>query len=246
MSDTITGPAPARTQNDRFIAVQPREIKEAAFRSLCAAGADPLEAQEGALAVLRAEAEEHAGLRLLEELLDADWTAPARPTAASVTAWVGGTLRELESAGQPPLRTALQLLDLAGDGPDEEVSVTRAPETRIPGLLWNDLVLRRTASLGRRITIATALDCAAPDTDHATDYLTVRDGVLSTTQFLASEAVAAHLPERSGHSTVVTVLPEPAHPDPASTNIPPKPLEVCEEEWQTMYQLSRKYLVPDA
>lgn len=246
MSDTITGPAPDGQHTDRTIAVQPREIKEAAFRSLCAAGADPLEAQEGALAVLRAEAEAHAGLRLLKELLDADWTTPLRPAAARDTSWVGGTLRELDCAGQPPLRTALQLLDLAADAPDGEVSVTRTSDGRIPGLLWNDLVLRHTASLGRRIIIATANAGAAPDDEDATDYLTVRDGVLSATRTLASEAITALIPQTAGDSTVVMVLPEPVHTNPETTFIAPKPLKVREKEWQTMYQMSRKYLVPDA
>jgi hypothetical protein len=246
MSDTITGPAPDGQQTDRTIAVQPREIKEAAFRSLCAAGADPLEAQEGALAVLRAEAEAHAGLRLLEQLLDADWTAPGRPTAARDTSWVGGTLRELDSAGQPPLRTALQLLDLAGGAPDGEISVTRTSDARVPGLLWNDLVLRHTASLQRRLLVATANAGATLDDGSATDYLTVRDGMLSTTQTLASEAVTALMPQTAGDSTVVMALPEPVHTNPETTNIAPKPLKVREKEWQSMYQMSRKYLVPDA
>ncbi|MGY2747380.1 hypothetical protein [Arthrobacter sp. UYCu723] len=246
MSDTITGPAPDGQQTDRTIAVQPREIKEAAFRSLCAAGADPLEAQEGALAVLRAEAEAHAGLRLLEQLLDADWATPLRPAPARDTSWVGGTLRELDPDGQPPLRTALQLLDLAGDAPDGEVSVTRTQDTRIPALLWNDLVLRRTASLGRRIIIATAHAGTAPDDGDATDYLTVRDGELSTTRTLASEAVTALLPPTNQDSTLVMVLPEQVHTDPDTTFVPPKALKVRQKEWQSMYQLSRNYLVPDA
>ncbi|WP_427004957.1 hypothetical protein [Pseudarthrobacter sp. H2] len=246
MSDTTTGDAPDRQLTDRTIDVQPREIKEAAFRALCAAGADPLEAQEGALAVLRAEAEEHAGLRLLEQLLDADWTTPLRPAAARDASWAGGTLRELDSAGQPPLRTALQLLDLAADAPAGEVSVTRTSEARIPGLLWNDLLLRHTASLHRRIIIATAHAGTAPDDEDATDYLTVQDGVLSATQTLASEAVTALLPQTNADSTVVMVLPEPVNTDPETTNIAPKALKMREKEWQSMYQMSRKYLVPDA
>ena len=246
MSDTITGPAPDGHQTDRTITVQPREIKEAAFRALCAAGSDPLEAQEGALAVLRAEAEDHAGLRLLEQLLDADWATPRRAAPARDTSWVGGTLRELNPAGQPPLRTALQLLDLAADAPDGEVSVTRTTDTRIPALLWNDLVRRRTASLDRRIIIATAHAGAAPDDGDATDYLTVRDGELSTTRTLASEAVTALLPQTNQDSTLVMVLPEPVHTDPDTTFVPPKALQVRHKEWQSMYQLSRNYLVPDA
>ncbi|WP_427136548.1 hypothetical protein [Pseudarthrobacter sp. S9] len=246
MSDTTTGDAPDRQLTDRTIDVQPREIKEAAFRALCAAGADPLEAQEGALAVLRAEAEEHAGLRLLEQLLDADWTTPLRPAAARDASWAGGTLRELDSAGQPPLRTALQLLDLASDTQDGEISVTRTPAPRIPGLLWNDLLLRHTASLRRRIVIATAHAGTAPDDGDATDYLTVQDGVLSATQTLASEAVTALLPQTNADSTVVMVLPEPVNTDPETTNIAPKALKVREKQWQSMYRLSRKYLVPDA
>ncbi|MFE4835753.1 hypothetical protein ACFRAU_13870 [Arthrobacter sp. NPDC056691] len=246
MSDTITGPAPGGQQTARIIAVQPREIKEAASRSLCAAGADPLEAQEGALAVLRAEAEAHAGLRLLEDLLNADWTTAARPTAAKDASWVGGTLRELACAGQPALRTALQLLDLAADAPDGEVSVTRTSQARIPSLLWNDLVLRRTATLGRRIIIATTHAGAAPGPEDTTNYLTVRDGVLSATPILAPEAAAALIPQTMEHGTVVVVLPEPVHTSPETTNIPPKALNMREKDWQNMYQMSRKYLVPDA
>jgi hypothetical protein len=246
MPDTITGPAPWEKKTTRIIAVQPREITEAAFRSLCAAGADPLEAQEGALAVLRAEAEAHAGLRLLEELLAADWTAPVRPTAAKDASWLGGTLRELDCAGQPGLRTALQLLDLAADAQDGEVSAVRTSQARIPGLLWNDLVLRRTTSLGRRIIIVTTQEGAAPGNEDTTNYLTVRDGALSATQSLASEAVTAFIPQTMEHGTVVVALPEPVHANPETTNVPPKALKMREKEWQSMYQMSRKYLVPDA
>lgn len=244
MSDSITAGALGGQQPDRTIAVQPREIKEAAFRSLCAAGADPLEAQEGALAVLRAEAEAHSGLHLLEELLDADWITPFRP-AARDTFRANGTLRELDTAGQPPLRTALQLLDLAGDARDGEVSVVCAFDARIPRLLWNDLVLRHAASRRRRIVIATASAGAAPDDGDAT-YLTVRDGTLSATQTLAPEAITALTPQHPGHSTFVMALPEPVHSDPETTTILPKPLKMREKEWQNMYQMSRKYLVPDA
>ncbi|GAA5201990.1 hypothetical protein GCM10023346_47700 [Arthrobacter gyeryongensis] len=244
MSDTITGPAPDRQQKDRTIAVQPREIKEAAFRTLCAAGADPLEAQEGALAVLRAEADAHAGLRLLQQLLDADWAAPVRPAAVTDVPRAAGTLRELDPAGQPPLRTALQLLDLAADTPEGGTAATRTTDAGIPGLLWNDLVLRHTASLQRRIAIATTNPGATPD-DGATCYLTVRDGELSATPTPAPAAVI-FMPQPAGASTTVMVLPEPVHTTPETTNIAPKPLKVREQEWQTMYQMSRKYLVPDA
>jgi hypothetical protein len=246
MSETITGPAPSGQLTDRTITVQPREIKEAAFRSLCAAGVDPLEAQEGALAILRAEAETNAGLRLLKQLLDADWGSTThRPAVTTDTAWMGGTLRELACAGQPPLRTALQLLDLATDAPAGEVSVIRTAEARIPGLLWNDLVLRHTASQARRIIIATTHHGAAPQDNDATEYLTVTDGELSSTRALASEAVAALTPETAGSGTVVMVLPEPVHTNPEAT-IAHKPVKMREKEWQSMYQMSRKYLVPDA
>lgn len=244
MSDIVTGPAPDGQQTDRTITVQPREIKEAAFRALCAAGADPLEAEEGALAVLRAEADAHAGLCLLEELLDTDWTTSLRPAAVRDASWAGGTLRKLDSAGQPPLRTALQLLDLAGDAPDGEASVTHTSDARIPGLLWNDLLLRHTASLQRRIIIATEDAGATAGDGSATVYLTVRDGVLSATQTLPPEAIRALMPQTAGDSTVVMALPEQVHTK--TTNIAPKPLKVREKEWQSMYQMSRKYLVPDA
>lgn len=246
MSETITAPAPDGQQTDRTIPVQPREIKEAAFRSLCAAGADPLEAQEGALAVLRAEAEEHAGLHLLTELLDTDWTTPARPATATDTSWMGGTLRELDCTGQPPLRTALQLLDLASDAPAGEASVARTSQAGIPGRLWRDLLLRHSVSLGRQIIIATTQAGPVPQNSDATDYLTLRDGVLSTTRALASEAVAALTPQTAGGSTVVIALPGPVHATPDTTTVTPKALKMQEKEWQSMYQMSRKYLVPDA
>jgi len=124
--------------------------------------------------------------------------------------------------------------------------VARTSDARIPGLLWNDLVLRHTASLGRRIIIATADAGAAPDDQYTTDYLTVRDGELSATQTLASEAITALIPQTAGDSTVVIVLPEPVHSKPETTFIAPKPLKMRENEWQSMYQISRKYLVADA
>lgn len=240
MPDTIT--AAHRQQTDPFIPVQPREIKEAAFRSLCAHGADPVEAQEGALAVLRAEAETHAGLRLLAELLDADWRTPASPAAATDTSWMGGTLRELNPAGQPPLRTALQLLDLAVDAPAGEVSVVRTSQTNIPAQLWNDLLIRHTASSGRQIIIATSTE-----ENDAVEYLTVRNNAVSSTQTVESEAVAVLMPKTAGNSVVVLMaLPNPVHTSTQSVTVAPKALQMREKEWQSMYQMSRNYLVPDA
>ncbi|WP_423181287.1 hypothetical protein [Arthrobacter sp. NyZ413] len=244
MSDAINNTPSCGLQTDCSIAVQPREIKEAAFRSLCAAGADPAEAQEGALAVLRAQAEEHEGLRLLEELLDADWAAPARPTAATDVSWAGGTLREIESAGQPGLRTALQLFDLVTDAPAGEMAAARTSDVRIPALLWTDLVLRNTAARGRQIIIAITNPAGTQRNDDKTDYLTVRDGVLSPAPAL--EAVTGVIPSTTGSSTVVVALPEPAATNPDKSTIGPQPLTMREKDWQNMYQMSRKYLVPDA
>ncbi|UUL75566.1 hypothetical protein NG819_15425 [Pseudarthrobacter sp. Fe7] len=242
MPDTIT--APHGQQTDRRIHVQPREIKEAAFRSLCAAGADPIEAQEGALAVLRAETKTHGGLRLLTELLDANWTTPAPTAVATETSWMGGQLRELDSAGQPPLRTALQLLDLTYAAPAGEVSVIRTSQTNIPAPLWNDLLIRHTAALGRQIVITTAHAMSTGDND-AVEYLTVRNNAVSNTQTVESEAVAALLPKTAGNSVVVMALPDPIHTSPHTAAVAPKPLQMQEKEWQSMYQMSRKYLVPD-
>jgi hypothetical protein len=233
MPDTITA--------DRIILVQPREIKEAAFRSLCAHGADPVEAQEGALAVLRAEAEAHSGLRLLTELLDADWRTPASPAVATDTSWMGGTLRDLNPAGQPPLRTALQLLDLAVDAPAEEASVVRTSQTNIPAPLWNDLLIRHTASSERQIIIA-----ISTEENDAVEYLTVRNNAVSSTQTVESEAVAALLPKTSGNTVVLMALPNPLHTGTQPVTVAPKALQMREKEWQSMYQLSRNYLVPDA
>ena len=214
MSETIC-------HQGRRIAVQGREIREAAYRSLCAAGADPLEAEEGGLAVLRAEAEAGAGLRLLEELLDADWAATAGPAVVTDAPWAGGTLRTHDGGGQPPLRTALQVLDLVRDAPRGAASVVLSLGNTVPDFLWNDLLSRRCAEWGSRIVVAAADSPQVPP------------------------QVDTALGPQAGAGTVIASLPEPAG-DSQPANATPKSLGMYEEEWQRMYQLSRSYLVPDA
>ncbi|MGY2746708.1 hypothetical protein [Arthrobacter sp. UYCu723] len=247
MSDTITGNHRANaTRLSAPVTVQPREITEAAFRALCAAGADPAEAQDGALAVLRAEADGQTGLSLLLQLLEGDWTQPHHPAIAESSSWDGGTVRDLCPPEQPGLRTALQLLDLACDGPADEISVvrTRAP---IPRSLWNDLLLRRTAELQRRIVVAPAN--GNPDVEAGTNSLTVRNGTVTVTATatLPSEALTTLLSQPADpRATVVISLPGGSQPDPQDISVPSKPLKVREDQWHQMYQLSRTFLVPGA
>jgi hypothetical protein len=154
---------------------------------------------------------------------------------------MGGTLRDLNPAGQPPLRTALQLLDLAVDAPAEEASVVRTSQTNIPAPLWNDLLIRHTASSERQIIIA-----ISTEENDAVEYLTVRNNAVSSTQTVESEAVAALLPKTSGNTVVLMALPNPLHTGTQPVTVAPKALQMREKEWQSMYQLSRNYLVPDA
>ncbi|WP_427019424.1 hypothetical protein ACQCSX_22935 (plasmid) [Pseudarthrobacter sp. P1] len=235
------------TDGDRVTAVasvQPREITESAFRALCAAGADPAEAREGGLAVLRAEVDSHHGLALLEQLLCADWAQPMRAAGTRATSWAGVTVHELDCPGQPALRSAMQLIDLAAGGAAGDVRVARTTVAGIPRQLWNDLLLRRSASLQRTIIIALSAT-ATTDVGGSTEYLTVQNGAVTSATEPPNAAIAASLlPPSEGGNTVV-VLPgtnDLAHLD---VSISQKPLKVREEEWHRMYQLSRNYLMAD-
>lgn len=214
MSETIS-------DQGRRVVVQHREVREAAYRSLCAAGADPLEAEEGALAVVRAEAEAGAGLRLLEELLDAEWAVPPKPAAVNDSPWSGGVLRIYDGGGQPALRTALQVFDLVRDAPRGAASVVHAVGNAVPEFLWRDLVARRCAGWGNRVVVA------APGSPHLPPLLDTP----------GPEAECG---------TVIASLPEPVHADFQQGRVAPGPLGMREDEWQSMYRLSRSYLVPDA
>ncbi|OMH32561.1 hypothetical protein BGP79_07075 [Tersicoccus sp. Bi-70] len=223
----------------RTIAVQPREITEAAFRALYAAGADPIEAQEGALAVLRAEHDDHGGFRLLEQLLDADWISPGRPGLITDTSRTGVTVRELEPVGQPALRTALQLFDLAVAVPAGEVGVARAPLTRVPRTLLNDLVLRHTARLQRRIVVATT------GTD-AAEFLVVRHGALEVTGTMPGDPGTLPPPSIAPDGVSVIAVSGPAGAAAGTTDLAPRPLDVDENHWRAMHQVAKTYLVVDA
>lgn len=246
MSDTITGNDPALpTRRPALVTVQPREITEAAFRALCAAGADPAEAQEGALAVLRAEADRQAGHSLLLELLEGDWTEPHHPASADTSTWAGGTVHDLRPPEQPALRTALQLLDLACSGSPDEVSAARTTAP-IPASLWNDLILRRSAQLQRRIVVATSSPANAnTDVEACTQHLTFLNGTSNATDVLLSEALTT-LMSQDPRATILISYPSGTQPDSRNTSVPAKPLKVREGQWHQMYQLSRNFLVPDA
>jgi hypothetical protein len=243
----INRAAPVGRNSAQLIAVQPREITEAAFRSLSAAGADPSEAQEGALAVLRAESETHAGLALLNELLDADWNTSERPTLKKDTAQTGATVVTLSCPGQPPLRTALQLLDLACCGAESGTRLALANDSIIPELLWIDLLMRLAVSRQRRLVIAVTGPATNPiDSAHPL-YLTVHDGTVTRTPEMIPEAAVTHIPRTSTRQqTVVMALPGPLCVDQRTHHVPSGPLSMQEKDWQAMYQLSRKFLVQDA
>lgn len=246
MSDTtaVTGITKSAQGTD-VASVQPREITESAFRALCAAGADPAEAREGGLAVLRAEVNSQNGLALLEQLLAADWVQPARAAGTRSTSWAGVTVHELDCPEQPALRSAMQLIDLAVSGGAEEVRVARTMVARIPRQLWNDLLLRRSAALQRTIIVAISATAAAED-GGGTEYLTVHNGVVTSATEPPSAAIAASLlPRSEGENTVVVVLPGTNELAQVDVDISQKPLKVSEHEWLRIYQLSRNYLMAD-
>ncbi len=239
MSDTSLTCGTANASGTALAPVQPREITESAFRALCAAGADPAEAQEGGLAVLRAEVDSRHGLALLEELLEADWTQPVRASETRSTEWAGVTVHELDCPEQPALRSALELIDLAVSGTAGEVRVSRSTVAGIPHELWNDLLLRRSASLHRTIIVAIS-------TASGTVYLSVHNGAaLSATEPPSAAMAASLLPASEEANTVVVVLPGTAGQDLQNANICQNPLKVSEHEWLRMYQLSRNYLMAD-
>lgn len=245
MSDTNTLDGGAEdTRGTTLASVQPREVTESAFRALCAAGADPSEAQEGALAVLRAEVDAHGGLVLLEDLLEACWAQPMLPAGTRSTSWAGITVHELDCPEQPALRTAIQLMDLASCGNTTEARVARTAVAGLPRTLWNDLLLRRSASLRR--TIIAALPTTADTEAGATEYLTVQDGAVTSSTEPPNEATAASvLRTPGGNGTVIIVLPGSTNPIQLDVRVCQKPLKVREEEWLRMYQLARNYLMAD-
>ena len=239
MSRTTLPPTTDNELGAATCSVQPREITESAFRALYAAGADPAEAHEGALAVLRAEVQSADGLALLEQLLAPDWAQPARASATRSTAWAGITVHELDAPEQPALRSAIQLIDLAVSRPAEEVRVSRTTVAGIPQGLWTDLLLRRSAAQQRTIIVAISKKTG-------TEYFSVHNDAVITAGEPPSDAIAASLlPRSEGDNTVVVILPgtpELAHLD---ARICQRPLKVNEQKWLRMYQLSRNYLMAD-
>ncbi|MEO8221390.1 MAG: hypothetical protein ABI563_11465 [Specibacter sp.] len=235
---TLTATADAGIAN-AFAWVQPREITESAFRALCAAGAEPAEAREGSLAVLRAEVDARNGLALLEQLLAAAWTQPLRAAATRSTEWAGVTIHELDCPDQPGLRSALELIDLALSGSPMEVRVSRTTVAGIPQELWSDLILRRSATQQRTIIVAVT-------TAAGTKYLSIHNGAVMLANQPPSTAMPASLlPQMDGDNTVIVVLPGTAEPEKITATIPQNPLKVSENEWLRMYQLSRNYLMAD-
>lgn len=229
------------------VTVQPREITEAVFRALCAAGADPAEAHEGALAILRLEAEEHSGLAQFTDLLDAGWRQHP-PARVRTIPWDDGIIRELTCPTQPHLRWMIQLMDLGCDSPHGTVSIAYTGQACLRGPLWDDLLLRQTARVQRRIVIITSdPGTSAQESTSQLTGRTITNGRVSTTiQPDAGPAlrILPHLIPAVG--TAVVVMPERSRLDPARISLSPGPLRVNEQQWQTVYRAARKFLVPDA
>ncbi|MDJ0336702.1 hypothetical protein [Cryobacterium sp. PH31-O1] len=227
--------------------VQPREIRDAAFRVLFSAGADPAEAHEGSLAVVRAEFDGHDSLELLLQLLDADWTAQQKPAQVISDTWQHGTLKELVGAPRNALRCALQMLDLASSSASGEICAVRIRNASIPMHLWNDLVIRRADLIQRPIIVVTYPANAEPVVLSGAENHTLIEGMGANSHLLYAEVSEGLLDEHSGaDTTLVIMLPAVSPLDPSATQVPAQPLNVREENWNTIYRMSRKYLVPDS
>lgn len=223
--------------------VQPREVIESSFRALCAAGADPAEAQQGALAVLRAEVDSTEGLALLEKLLTADWTLPLHSADTVATSEDGVTVLQLACPDQPTLRSAIQLIDLAVSGTVTETRVVRSAVEGIWRPLWNDLLLRRSADVRRSIIVAITTGSVA-DSGAVTEYLTVRDGTVFSEMTPPNALLATITASSKSDNTIIVVLGNSEHAE-FDASIPRIPLKVRTKDWQRLYQLSRSYLTVD-
>lgn len=228
--------------------VQPREIREAVFRVLFSAGADPAEAHEGSHAVLRAEGNGESGLDLLRKLLDADWTLQHEPTRIVAAASKYGMVKELVGAPRNPLRNALGVLDLASSSASSELCAVRIRNASIPMLLWNDISIRRAALLARPIIVAAHPANAKSIVGGGADADNIRfAGMGDDSHVLHAEGVEwLRHQSNDANTTTVIILPAVSPMDPSPARVPVQPLKVRKDNWQTIYRMSRTYLVPDS
>lgn len=242
MSDSRAAAGP-----ETFVLIQPRELKEAIFRALCSVGADPLEAQEGALAVLRAEAYEHVGLHLAPQLLEPAWASSQLPPRVASIERAGTRVKELSCPGQPALRTMIELVELACDGLDERISIAYTAGPCLPGQLWNEILLRQSARLQRRMVMVNVEAAPGSEIGIQTAVRRVDTGAVTVEASLSS-AIAAIVPAEllTPGVTLIAILEDPIQTGTAMEPVPPKPLKVREEEWMKITLSARKFLVPDS
>lgn len=239
--------SPAAARPETFVLIQPREIKEAIFRALCSVGADPFEAQEGALAVLRAEAYDHVGLNLVPQLLEPAWASSQLPSRVASIERAGMRVQELRCPGQPALRTMIELIELACDGLDERTSIAYTVGPCLPGQLWNEILLRQSARLQRRMVMVNVEATPGSEIAIQTSVRSVDTATVTVGSGLSS-AIAAAIPADllTPGVTLIAILQDPVQTGTALQPVPPKPVKVREEEWMKVTLSARKFLVPDS
>lgn len=228
--------------------IQPRELSEAAFRALSAAGADPAEAAEGAGAVLHAEIDSAAGVELVMYLLDADWSSAAAPSKVVTRQCTGLEIRELVCPPQPVLRTALQLFDLACAASPDAVQIMHTETSGIPEQLVNHLLLSHSARARHRLVIATPRRDRDATASVPIEYRTVADGCVVATSTQPPTAIASSLfePYITESHTLVVVSPlsesNARRPEPVLHGA----MAIRTTDWCELNRLARSYLLEDA
>lgn len=237
MPETPTAARPALT-------VQPREIRETAFRALFSAGAEPAEAQEGAEAVLRLEAETGRGIALLPALVEGDWQAPPAETAPSPALGQDAAAFAHHGNGQPALRTLIQLVDLVIEHADDAGTViAHTPEVHLPPGLGAALAARASILTGRAAAVAVAEPSGQGAETVTTHQVQGRQKTETSTRTEVAATLAASRIADGG--TVVILLPQRQEQTSSVASVPPLPITVDAEEWDAAYRLAGAYLVAD-
>lgn len=236
---------PDTTNADRqTMTVQPREIREMAFRALFSAGADPAEALHGAEAVLHMEAETGKGIALLPALTQGDWHAMPARAAADPIPGHDAVLLAHRGYGQAALRTMIQLVDLVVEHADDAGTVIAyTSEANLGVGLW-DALAARVRILTRRATAVAVVD----HPDHgpgAVTFSQVHGGPTEPGQSAAAEAAATLAAGRTAGGTALILLPQKRESAEAVPAVPPRPIIVDAEQWETAYGLAGAYLVSD-
>ncbi|GAA1051130.1 hypothetical protein [Arthrobacter russicus] len=229
---------------------QPREIIDAASRALRVIGADPAEAQLGALAAVRAEAAGQEGLKWLAEILATPWNPQKAPPTVEVAEYPDTRIYELKALGQPALRTMLELIDLASEGLGDvalagRLFIAYTEQECVAGPLWDELLLRQAAQLQRAVvllgsarTTVPAIRTMARRTEG--NAVVVESGLRAD----LAEVVPPHL--FMPCVTAFIVLPGSAEPAAELVPIPARPLPIRDEDWQNIQRIAGKFLVVGA